>query len=488
MFNLVPTLRRGNEYFSIFKDSAVKKFQLLTCLLMAAAVVWIGNTLSAADDAGDSLVDAIVGLLSDKDKDMRAIGLQQVREEVKGEAATKRFVDSLPKLSPEAQAALIGALATRGDKTARPAILEMIKSNDGNVRTAVLNSLGLLGDATDVPLLVKSLTSSAEAEKSAAQRSLEQLVADGTDAKIVEELKTANNAKLQTALILIVERRKMPAGVPMLLELAISDNADIRTAAMQTLGQLAGAEDIPKMLQGLLKTESGAQREAAEKAVMFVCQRNKDAEKRVEPLLAAWEKLNDEQKTVVLPAIGRVGGSKALMVVDKAIASENAQRRDAGVRALCNWPDASVVDALLKLAQSSDNPSYRLSATRALPRVAVLKDSRSDAERLDLLKKIMNLATRDAERNLVLDRAKAIRTMDAVRYVLSNMDNPELAQRACATIVELAHYRELRDPNKAEFDKALDKVIDTCKDPVLVDRAKRYKRGETVEIRSKIGQ
>jgi hypothetical protein len=123
-----------------------------------------------------------------------------------------------------------------------------------------------------------------------------------------------------------------------------------------------------------------------------------------------------------------------------------------------------------------------------LPRVAVLRDSRSDAERLGLLKKIMTLATRDDERNLVLDRAKAVRTMDSLRFVLSYMDRPELAQRACATVVELAHYRELRDPNKADFDKALDKVIGICTDAGLVDRAKRYQRGETVELRTKAAQ
>jgi hypothetical protein len=78
--------------------------------------------------------------------------------------------------------------------------------------------------------------------------------------------------------------------------------------------------------------------------------------------------------------------------------------------------------------------------------------------------------------------------MDSLRFVLSYMDKPELAERACATVVELAHYRELRDPNKVEFDNALDKVIGICKDPVLVDRAKRYKRGETVEIRAKTSQ
>ena len=63
--------------------------------------------------------------------------------------------------------------------------------------------------------------------------------------------------------------------------------------------------------------------------------------------------------------------------------------------------------------------------------------------------------------------------------MLPYVDQSQFAKVACETIVELAHHREIRDPNKAEFDKALDKVIATSKDAVVIDRANRYKRGET---------
>jgi HEAT repeat protein len=467
----------------------VKTFLLLFSAFISLAVA--SRTIGAppaADEAGDQLIDVVVNLLSDKDKDMQAIGLQQVREEVKGAAATKRFVELLPKLTPDARAGLIDALGARGDKTARGAVVEMLRAPEEQVRAAALRALGFLGEAGDVPLMAQSLTAGADTEKTAAKRSLEQIRAKGVDEKIVGELKAANDPRRQTALIEIVQLRKTTAAMPVLLDLAVSEKADIRAAALQALPQLAGTEDIPKLVAVLLKTESGPQREAAEKAIMFASARNKYGNERAGPLLAVWEQLGDEQKTIVLPTLGRVGGPKALKVVEEAIASDNAPRRDAGVRALCNWPDASVAGRLLEIVQTSNNPDYRSWALRALTRVAVLQDSRSDAERLELLKKAMTLASGNEQRNYVLERAKAIRTMDSVRFVLSYMDKPELSQRACATLVELAHYRELRDPNKAEFDTILDKVIDICKDPTLVDYAKRYQRGETVDIRAKTAQ
>ena len=96
----------------------------------------------AADDNGDELVETIVNLLSDKDKDLRAVGLEQVREQAEGPAATRRFAALLPKLCAEAQIGLLDALADRGDHAARPAVVGMLKSEDPMVRAAAIRARG----------------------------------------------------------------------------------------------------------------------------------------------------------------------------------------------------------------------------------------------------------------------------------------------------------------------------------------------------------
>jgi hypothetical protein len=113
----------------------VKKFCVLLCGIAGlAAALGPCRRLAAADDAGDEVVQMVVGLLSDKDREMRALGLQQVREEAKGPAATRRFAAVLPKLPPEAQAGLLAALGDRGDKAARPAVVAMLGSPEEAVR------------------------------------------------------------------------------------------------------------------------------------------------------------------------------------------------------------------------------------------------------------------------------------------------------------------------------------------------------------------
>jgi hypothetical protein len=233
------------------------------------------------------------------------------------------------------------------------------------------------------------------------------------------------------------------------------------------------------MVKAVMKTQEGPERQAAEKAVMFVCNRNTDAGKRADPLLAVLAGLSDADKTALLPMLGRVGGPAALAVVEAAIADKDAAHQDAGIRALCNWPDASVVERLMTLAKTAANPEHRTRALAALIRIAPLPDKRPSAEKLALLKKVLAMTTTDEERKLIVKRARAIRTVETLRFVVPYMDQPSFAQEACETVVELAHHRELREPNKAEFHKALDVVIRTSKDADIVDRAKRYQKGQT---------
>jgi hypothetical protein len=68
-----------------------------------------------------------------------------------------------------------------------------------------------------------------------------------------------------------------------------------------------------------------------------------------------------------------------------------------------------------------------------------------------------------------------------LRFVVPYLDDPLLAESACLSVVELAHHRNVRDAHKAEFTQALDKVIGTTKNAELLERAERYKNGQTWE-------
>jgi HEAT repeat protein len=288
-------------------------------------------------------------------------------------------------------------------------------------------------------------------------------------------------------LIQILAQRRATETIEELLQAAVDDDPTVRAAAMTALGQLAGPGAIAGMVQGVLKAAPGAERAAAEKSIMLVCHRITDPAERAAPLLTVMEKLPRRQRTALLSTLGRVGGPAARPIIEAAVADRDRTEHAEGIRAVANWPDASIAAWLIDLAQSDPHPDHRITALRALIRVAPLPDERSDLDRLALLQQAMTMCDQERERKLVLERARAVRIPETLRFVMPYLDQPALAAVACQTVVELAHHRTLREANQAEFHQALDKVIQTSQDAVVVDRAQRYKRNETW-VRPKAGE
>ena len=124
---------------------------VLAAFLFSATfgVLPTGQALAADDD----LINMIVELVKGSDRDMRALALQQIREEIPGEAATMRFVELLPTLPQDLQVEMLDALGERGDAVARPGVLKMLNSKTDAVRAMAARALSGLATPADIPVL-----------------------------------------------------------------------------------------------------------------------------------------------------------------------------------------------------------------------------------------------------------------------------------------------------------------------------------------------
>ena len=452
------------------------------CLAIALFAAAAGPASGAED-----VVEMTVELVSRDDADFRAIGLDSIRHAAKGEAATGKFAALLAKLSAERQIELIGAVGDRGDKAAIPAITALlVASQEPAVRAAAVQGLGVLGSGTEVAVLKRSLAA-AEPEKSAARRALTILRGDDAVKQIVEAAEFGEPG-LRPVFIDILADRRVRSALPALVKTAGDADGAVRSAAMRALGSLGGPDQVAGMVAGLLKAAPGSERDQAERAVVAVCTQNTGKEKSADVFLAAFKAAGDADRDTLLPALGRIGGPAAMAIVDGLINDPDPAKRQFGLKALTRWPDATVAPRLLDLlAKATDQDKDQGQGERdmllsALIRIAPLPDNKlNDQQKLELLAKTMQLCQKDEDRARVLERANAIRTVETFRFVLPYLDNPALAEPACKSVVELAHHQKLRDGNKDEFMKALDKVISTTKNAELVERASRYKEGKTWE-------
>jgi HEAT repeat protein len=439
-----------------------------------AILVPLTSLVATAARADDDGVQTVINLVSDKDRDVRAIGLEQVRDELKGAEVTRRFAALLPKLAPDARVGLLGALAGRGDAAAKPAVLDLLKDSQSEVRSAAIRAVGSLGDKSDVPVLV-ALLAEAKSRMDAVD-ALTRLKGSGVNASFCTQLKTAAPA-VRVALVKLLVARHAIDSVPALLTASKDKDAKVRAAALEALGKLAGSELISKLAREIIDAKDDTSREEAEVSLATIARRDPKNLDPAAPLLKIMEGMNETEQTALLPTLGRIGGPSSRRVVDAAYMLGNAKCR-AALIAYCNWPDGSVARRLAELV-GSHKPGDRRPIEDALIRVAPLSDGRSDAERLAMLKKAMEICSTDVQRAAVIRRARAIRSLGTFRFIAPYMDQPQFAQVSCETVVELAHHKELRQPNKAEFNKALDKVILLSKDPEVILRAKHYLKDET---------
>jgi HEAT repeat protein len=456
--------------------------QILSILLIPGALACLPTQAArAAEKPADELLQQVVQLIGEQDREFRAAGLELVRTGAKGADATELFVAQLPKLDAEGQVALLNALADRADETARPAVIALASSSkDGRVRAAAIAAIGQLGSSAEIPLLIQSLSAGSPAEQNAARQSLIQLPGEATNTQLARELKS-QSAAVSSKLIDVLATRRASSELAAFIEATVNDSAQVRSAAMNALGQLGRPDQIAAMLPGVLKAQPGGERDNAERNVALICARIGNEDERGTKLIEALDTVPEANRDQVLSLVGRVGGRKLINFVGDIATSSNPARRRLGIDALSNWPDASVADKLLEIANQAVDPGERNEAFQGYVKVAAARDNRNDKQRLERMKEAMKAAKNPAEQGLVLNRTRTAYDVESLRFVLPYVDQPQFAQVACETIVEIAHHREVRDPHKAEFDKALDKVIKATKDPILIDRAQRYKRGETWE-------
>ncbi len=455
------------------------------CRVLAVAVLCLVAPASGDEPASREAFDFAIELVRGSDDDMRAVALERLRDGLAGEAYTVELAETLlPTLAPDLQARLLSTLAVRGDAAALPGVVLQARSGKPAVAAAAVRAVAALGGGGQVPLLVASLTGP-EPIPEAARAGLVAIQGPDVPGLLAA---AAGDAALpdasRAALFEILALRRDRAAVPLLVEAAASDDPLLRAAAMRALAALGGPVDVGGMAAGFLAADEGNERSEAERAIMAVCTQGPEAKPAAAALVAAYRAAEPAVQQTLLPLVARVGGPDVLAIVDGLVADPDPARRRLGVTALSRWPDAAVAGRLLDLLGGTGDEGERRLLLGGLIRIAPLPTNGLDnEEKLALVTKTLPLCTADDERGRLLERAAAIRTVETLRFILPQLEQPEVAESAAKGVVELAHHRSLRDAHKPEFAAALARVLEVSQDPVTRDRAERYLQGKTWERR-----
>ncbi len=266
-----------------------------------------------------------------------------------------------------------------------------------------------------------------------------------------------------------------------LTQIARNPDPAVYSVAMDGLRGICDPDDIdlPRLTALFMDLKDPAAADMCSRVIAAVCEKqNGAAGKKIVMKRLADDKDKDSEafKIKILPLIGRFGTPEAYAMIEKARAENSPALQNAADRALCNWPNAVYADQIWELANQSNDAETRRLALRAFIRVVSMPGGSPNDAKLEKLQDAFAIAD-DTEKKLAVTRASAIRTTRAVAWLAALLDDSTVSQEACASIVELAHHRFLRQPNKAFFEPILLKVEATAKDAKIRELAAKARMG-----------
>ena len=426
----------------------------------------------------DRAVKLVVGALKGEDEQMQAVAVGLLRE-IAGAEMIEAVTAELPNLSVTGQVRVLSALGDRGGRSALPAVISATKSAEADVRVAAFGALGGLGDASSVDLLAQAAATAKGAEQEAARQGLYRLRGLEADEKILASIPQADS-KVKVELIRSIGERNMVTAVETLLKTAQARQAEVRLESLKVLKVIADQTHLPALLDLLISSRSEAERTEAENTVAAVAREISDKDRRADSILAVLPSVERqlEARCSMLRVLGKIGGSDALGVLQKALEDRNGQVQVTAVRALSDWPSPEPIDSLWKVAKDSENEIQRVLALRGFVRLIGLSD-RPAGEKTKMYQEAMELASNVSEKKMVLSGLANVKSFTALQMAADYLDDRLLRQEAEAAVVRITAAVHTSFP--AQSKAVLEQVLQICENDSL-----RRKAQELIERIKKI--
>ncbi|MBN1125172.1 MAG: HEAT repeat domain-containing protein [Sedimentisphaerales bacterium] len=281
-------------------------------------------------------IPLLVEQLHSTDKERFWIGLRTARE-LSGTEVTKQLSIEMSRLSPERRPLLLLAITDRSDDAVLPVVLAAAgDKSTKDLQIVAIRALERLGDASSVPVLLDAAVQEDAELAQTAKLSLLRLSGNGVDLALLARLPKVKGKMLQV-LIELVELRHINGALPTLVRNAEDSDPDVRNAAVQAIGVLGSKEQADDLVKLLVKTSDASERDRIEKALRDISGRS--GPECVPSLLPLMQNKDKSIRITGLHVLAISGGSDALEAVKAAVQDADETVQDEAVRTLSTWPN-----------------------------------------------------------------------------------------------------------------------------------------------------
>ena len=284
---------------------------------------------------GSAGVPILIEQLKSADKAQLSIGLRTARE-LAGRDVTEALAAELDRLSGDRQPLLLLAIADRSDAAVLPAVVKAAKSGPGRLRTTAVGVLERLGSVASVPVLLDAAIDNDADLAQAAKTTLARLPGKDVDADLLARLSQVKGRTRQV-LIELAGQRRIDEALPAVMVGIEDSDAGVRGAAVQAIGVIGGDKQAGDLVKLLGKAQNPAERADIEKALLAVSGRG--GANCVQYLLPLMQSNDSALRMIGLRGLVIAGGPDALAAVKSAISDKEETVQDEAVRTLSTWPN-----------------------------------------------------------------------------------------------------------------------------------------------------
>ena len=277
----------------------------------------------------------LVELLRSKNRAMYGLGLRVARE-LAGPEATDALVAELKSASPDRRGALLLALAARQDPKALPAVLDAVKAGQGKARVTAIGLLQNMGNVSCMPVLLDAAVDDDADVAKAAKLTLARLSGPAVSKDIVARL-AKSSGKVRLVLVELAGQRQLADALPVVVKLAGEPDPAARAVALTAISIMGTGEQIPDLVELVQKAKATDERAGIEKTLTALCARAGAA--CAAELRSLTQSTTPEIRVIGLHAMSAAGGPAALAAVKAAIEDTDETVQDEAVRTLSTWPN-----------------------------------------------------------------------------------------------------------------------------------------------------
>jgi HEAT repeat protein len=430
--------------------------------LKCAAIIGLGRSGSAGD------LPILFDALADPDARVRGACVEALCL-LEGRDVTRAIAARARTAKPQNKPALLQALTRRGDKSTASVFMSTAADADEAVQVAALTGLGTVGNPTAVPVLLKAAAASGKPQE-AARESLRSLPGKDIDEALLGSIVADLEPKIRVEAVRALGARHVVAATQALLMTAQEADAGVRNESLKALGVVASTDALAPLAAVLVKTADDGSRSEAAQALVSIANRERDVEKRSEPIITALRSAGGPARLSLLGVLGRIGGRSSLDAVRAAVKDPDEKVKDAAIRALTEWPDATAAADLLGVATSAAGETHQVLAVRGYLRVCSIRTDRPEAETAKMLAAGLEAARRPEEKRQALGGLAEVRDVLALQAVVPSMSRDALKEEAASAAVRIG--RDVWERNPEAVKAAMQKVLEVSANGDLKREAK----------------